>query len=217
MKVKIWKYYSNIIWLFFIGSFFGFIYENTLLFLKGRNIITRGLLYEPLIPIYGLGLLLFYCFYLLVKNKKYDTFDLFIIFTFVGGCFEYILSFVQEKIFGTISWNYSHIIFNFNGRTSLFHALFWGLTFILGYKYLFPMLEKSKSHLEHHFIKILTLVLTIILILDISISLIACCRQNERRNNIYHNTPIERFLDKYYSDERISKAYPNAIIIKKVA
>ncbi|MFR1475096.1 MAG: putative ABC transporter permease [Hydrogeniiclostridium mannosilyticum] len=35
---------------------------------------------------------------------------------------EYIFSWAQEKLFGTISWEYSNEALNINGRTSIWYA-----------------------------------------------------------------------------------------------
>ena len=50
---------TMILWIFLIGSFFGFIYENLLMIIKGHPALRQGLIYEPLIPIYGIGSIVF--------------------------------------------------------------------------------------------------------------------------------------------------------------
>ena len=61
---------TMILWIFLIGSFFGFIYENLLMIIKGHPALRQGLIYEPLIPIYGIGSIVFYLFY---KNINLDN------------------------------------------------------------------------------------------------------------------------------------------------
>ena len=44
-------------------------------------------------------------------------------------------SYFQELLFGTISWDYSNLWFNINGRTSLLHCTYWGIGGVLFMKY----------------------------------------------------------------------------------
>ena len=60
----------------------------------------------------------------------------------LGGIVEYLFSFFQEKFFGTVSWDYSNLWFNINGRTSLLHCLYWGTGGVLFVKYIYPFIEK---------------------------------------------------------------------------
>ena len=54
----------------------------------------------------------------------------------LGGITEYLCSYIQEKAFGTISWDYSYLLFNINGRTSLLHCTYWGIAGILYITYI---------------------------------------------------------------------------------
>ena len=214
MKNKIFEKYSIIFWVFIVGSFAGFIHENLLTFLKGEFVLRRGLIYEPLIPIYGIGLLIFYLSYNGLKLKSTNTlfrvFAVFIVSFFLGGLTEYMCSLIQEKFFGTISWDYSYLKFNLNGRTSLIHATFWGMMGILFYELLLPILVIIREYILAKNFKTLTIILTLILLFDCSISSIACSRQRERRKNIEPSNSFEEFLDKHYSDEYLEEIYNNA-------
>ena len=89
MISKIFNNYSNIFWFFMVGSFLGFIHENLLTLLKGKYILRQGLIYEPLIPIYGLGAIVFYLIYKSKntkgKNLLINIWKVFIIDFLVGG------------------------------------------------------------------------------------------------------------------------------------
>ena len=62
----------------------------------------------------------------------------------VGGTLEYLCSYIQAKVFGTISWNYSNLWFNINGRTSLLHCTYWGIAGVLYAMYIKPMVERLR-------------------------------------------------------------------------
>lgn len=214
MKTKILNNYALIFIIFIMGSLFGFVYENILNMFLGNYHIKQGLLYEPLIPIYGIGVVVFYLVYNSVhfkkNNKISEVFLLLLIGFFIGGATEYMCSYIQEKVFGTISWDYSDLRFDLNGRTSLVHAFFWALLGVLFYEFLLPLFEKLRKFLKEKWFKILVVVLSIIFIGDAVISFIACLRREERKEGTVAANSIERFLDKHYPDERIDYIYNNA-------
>lgn len=205
---------TMILWIFLIGSFFGFIYENLLMIIKGHPALRQGLIYEPLIPIYGIGSIVFYLFY---KNINLDNKSLiikiiiiFILSFFLGGITEYMGSFIQEKIFKTISWDYSYLKFDLHGRTSLLHAGIWGIMGVIFYFLILPLLKKIKNITKTHQGKIITIIMSIILLFDCTISILACNRRTERRTNENPSNIIEEYLDYRYPDEYIDSIYNNA-------
>lgn len=212
MKYK--KELQIIFIIFLCGSFFGYVLENVLTTLKGVYVLRQGLIYEPLIPIYGIGALVFYFLltniHLKHKNKVLNYLFVFFISFIFGGLIEYTVSFIQEKIFGTISWDYTYLPFNINGRTSLFHATYWGIIGVLYYIFIIPIINKIKYKNFSIYTDLLIVILCLITIFDISISMLACYRRTERRNGIDATNKIERFLDKYYPDEIIDYYFSNA-------
>lgn len=212
------KKVSFIFLVFIIGSFIGFAWENVLTIIKGAYHLRQGLLYEPLIPIYGLGALIFYFVYVKTEfsdNKVLCLLKVFLLAFVVGGITEYFCSFFQEKIFGTISWNYSYMKFDLNGRTSLLHCSFWGLMGLLFYLVVMPVLNKLKIWLDKRCFKVLTIALSICFLCDVTISFVACYRRDERRNNIENDTRLANFLDTHYTDEVIDRVYNNAVKVNK--
>lgn len=195
-------------WLFIIGSIAGFIFEVTIVFFqKGHFELRQGLIYGPFIPVYGIGAIIYYLVLsrIEIKNKV----QIFLITMLLGGVTEYLCSFIQEKTFGTISWDYSYLPFNLNGRTSLLHCIYWGIGGILYITYIEPWLNKLRKKLNIKVINFITIVLSIFIILDIAISWKAAERQTERKNNIEPENHIDLFLDKYYPDEYMDRIFNN--------
>lgn len=214
MKRSFFEKYATIFFIFITGSLIGFVHENLLAFIQGNYHLKQGLIYEPLIPIYGLGALIFFFLYRDIDFSK-DTklarlMKTYVIGFFIGGAFEYICSLTQEKIFGTISWNYTWLKFNLFGRTSLMHSLFWGLAGSMFYFLLLPIYERSGEVLKKKQYKVLVYILSAILFLDCSISYLACRRQTTRREGIEARNKIETLLDAYYPDEYLNSIYTNA-------
>ena len=183
---KIMKELILIFWLFIIGSVLGYLYEMVLvLFQKGYFESRQGLIYGPFTPVYGIGAVMYY--FILHNIKTKNKVRVFFITMLLGGITEYLCSFIQEKAFGTISWDYSYLFFNINGRTSLLHCTYWGIAGLLYITYIDPLLEKLRQN----------------------ISCLAANRQSERKKGIEAENKIHIFLDKYYPDEYIDKIFAN--------
>ena len=97
-----------IFWLFIIGSVLGYIFEMiVVLFQKGHFEVRQGLLYGPFIPVYGIGAVVYYITFKLIKTD--NKVKVFLIAMILGGITEYICSFVQEKVFGSLSWTFKKV------------------------------------------------------------------------------------------------------------
>ena len=163
MKRKdVFKFVLIIFWVFIIGSMIGYGVETIVAIIQNGHFASRqSLLYGPLIPVYGVGLVAYY----LVISKIKDTGNLkiFIITMVLGGIVEYLFSFFQEKFFGTVSWDYSNLWFNINGRTSLLHCLYWGTGGVLFVKYIYPFIEKLINKIDVLVLKQITVILLVLL------------------------------------------------------
>lgn len=197
-----------IFWVFIIGSVLGYIFEMVVvLFQKGYFESRQGLIYGPFTPVYGIGGIVYY---LILKNiKTDDKVKIFFTTMVLGGITEYLCSYIQEKAFGTISWDYSHLRFNINGRTSLLHCTYWGIAGVLYSMYIEPQIEKLRQGINKKSMKVATAMLSVFMVFNITISCFAADRQTERRNNIEPQNRIDVFLDKHYPDEYMDKVYAN--------
>lgn len=203
---------TTILWLFILGSVLGYIFEMIVVLVqKGYFESRQGLIYGPFTPVYGIGLVIYYL--ILDKiNIKQKT-KIFLITMVLGGVTEYICSYVQEKVFGTISWDYSNLIFNINGRTSLLHCTYWGIAGILYYTYIKPLTNKFKQKIYENKTQVITIMVSIFMVFDIGITCIAANRQTERRNNILPENKMDIFLDKHYPDEYMDRIFANKMNI----
>lgn len=207
-KKNLTKELIIIFWLFIIGSVLGYIFEMiVVLFQKGYFESRQGLIYGPFTPVYGIGAVIYY---LILNNvKTRDKVKIFFITMLLGGITEYLCSFIQEKAFGTISWDYSYLMFNINGRTSLLHCTYWGIAGILYITYIEPLLQKIALKIDKISLKVVTVIFSILMIFNISISCIAADRQLDRRKNIEPKNKLDQLLDKYYPDEYMDKIFTN--------
>lgn len=204
---KILKKIVKLFCVFVIGSIIGYLLEMIVGFVQNGHFVSKqGLIYGPFSQVYGIGLVIYY---LVIPNNKKNI-EIFLISMFLGGIVEYIFSYLQETFFGTISWDYSNLLFNINGRTSLLHCIYWGIGGILFSKYIRPQIEKIDLLYPKMWFKVLIIFLAIFLLFDIIISSLACKRQEERKEGIEPKNNIEIFLDKTYTDEVLNEIYSNA-------
>lgn len=211
MKRKdVFKFVLIIFWVFIIGSMIGYGVETIVAIIqKGHFASRQGLLYGPLIPVYGVGLVSYYLVISKIKDKS--NLKIFIITMVLGGIVEYLFSFFQEKFFGTVSWDYSNLWFNLNGRTSLLHCLYWGTGGVLFVKYVYPFIEKLINKIDILALKQITVILLVLLAFDVGISCIAANRQRERIEGVVANSSLDRFCDEYYPDSVMDYIYSNKI------
>ena len=202
------KWFIRIFWLFMIGSLIGCIVETIVAIVqKGHFEFRQGVIYGPLIPIYGIGAVVYYLTISKIKNLKL----VFLVSMLLGGFVEYMSSYIQELCFGTVSWDYSNLPFNISGRTSLLHCIYWGLAGIIFVKFIYPYVFKLDKLVDNtHFIY-LTTALTVFMVFNLTISCLAGTRQYERYNNISASSNMDYFLDEYYPDSKMNKIFANAV------
>ena len=209
-RKDVFKFVLIIFWVFIIGSMIGYGVETIVAIIQNGHFASRqGLLYGPLIPVYGVGLVAYYLVISKIKDK--GNLKIFIITMVLGGIVEYLFSFFQEKFFGTVSWDYSNLWFNLNGRTSLLHCLYWGTGGVLFVKYVYPFIEKLINKIDILALKQITVILLVLLAFDVGISCIAANRQRERIEGVVANSSLDRFCDEYYPDSVMDYIYSNKI------
>ena len=203
----------KIFWVFIIGSIIGYIVEMIVGFVQNGHFVSRqGLLFGPFAQVYGLGIL---AYYLIVPKIKGGYIKIFFVTMILGGIVEYLCSYFQELLFGTISWDYSHLWFNINGRTSLLHCTYWGIGGILFMKFIIPFINKMDKIIKNTYFRTATALFIIFMLFNISVSSMAAMRQDERNREIAASSNIDMFFDKYYSDEVMNTIYENKIEVRK--
>lgn len=199
---------NKIFLIFMIGSIIGYIVEMIVaLVQKGHLESRQGVIYGPFTPIYGVGIVIYYLAFQKIKTR--DKKKIFLISMILGGTVEYLFSFLQEKIFGTVSWDYSNWILNINGRTTLIHCTYWGFAGLLYVSYIEPLIPKIEEVVRNHKVKIMATSVAIFMVFNVAISSMAAIRQKERQENIAANSKIDVFLDNTYPDEYMDEVFEN--------
>lgn len=194
--------------IFMIGSVIGYVVEMIVALVQNGYIESRqGLLYGPFTPVYGIGIIVYYIFFSKIKTR--DKKIVFLLSMLIGGITEYLCSFIQEKVFGTISWDYSEWLFNINGRTTLIHCTYWGIAGLLYVSYIEPLIPKIENAIKNNHVRVISSCLVICMVLNITISTMAALRQKERIEDVPASGTLDMFLDKNYPNEYMDQVFAN--------
>lgn len=211
--------FNQIVLFFTIGCVFGTYWEEIMYMVTrfwGTGqlewVSRRGLLYGPFSPVYGIGAV---CIYLIFYRTKMGWVKCFVYGALFGGVLEYVLSVMQEWLFGTISWDYSTYFLNIGGRTTVPYMLVWGALVAVFVQVVYPWIDKLYHLIKPRTANIVFTVLAVFLIFDILISVVATARQSMRRAGDPADNAIEVMLDTVYNDERMRKTYSNAREVKR--
>ena len=204
--------YTKIIWIFVIGCIAGYIFEVSFYFLKhGFFLNKQGLLYGPFKPIYGFGCVIISLFLNFVKNKK--NWIIFIYGSILGGVFEYVCSLILQYFFKTRMWTYSHMGLDINGRVYLPYLPIWGLIALLWLKIIYPWFSGVIAKIPKKLLCICTIIISVFFIFNSTISTVAVWRMRARAKDVPATSKLDKFLDKYYTDEYILKRIPYLRIV----
>ncbi len=199
------------IFLFFvIGCILGAYYEEIGFIIRhGYWAPRRALLYGPFSPVYGIAFMLV----AIVFGKKTDMkwTKAYIYCFFLGGLLEYSLSWIQQLIFHSRSWNYDGYFLNIGGRTTVIFMFAWGLMGMIFIKILYPLISNLIEKIPYKIGNICFIILLIFMIFDISVSLAATLRQTNRRKGNPPITFIGKLCDEIYPDDVLKKVYNNAV------
>ncbi|WP_040195709.1 putative ABC transporter permease [Candidatus Soleaferrea massiliensis] len=200
--------FYKLFWIFLIGCILGVYIEIFWQFLKTYQIENRtALVWGPFNPVYGFGAVAL----TLVLHRFMDKrwYWIFLASAVVGGAFEYLCSVVQEYVFGTVSWEYSEVPFNINGRTHLSVSILWGVLGVWWIKWCYPRLSRLIERIPARVGVPATWVLVVFMVVNITVSALAVGRMTQRHHGVPATNPVSSFLDRQYSDDFMEKVYPN--------
>ena len=211
--------FKKLFFVFLIGSIIGAYYEQIYnlitTYLSTHEIVwslRRGVVYGPFNVIYGFGAA---CMSYVLLKKDYKWYQIIARAGILGGMIEYILSFLQEVFIHTTSWDYSGKFLNINGRTTLPFMLVWGLLGLLFVKVVYPFVSSLIEKIPVHIGNICFKILLVFMIINMFLSWTALIRQALRKNHYPAYTFLGRFYDTYYTDEFLSKYFPNMAHLDK--
>lgn len=190
------------------GSFAGVVVELLWCLIRNGYLESRaGLVYGPFNLLYGVGAVALTLILYRYRNRS-SAFSFFggII---IGSAVEYLLSWGQETLFGSTSWDYSELPFNINGRICLLYSVFWGFLGVLWIKSIYPRVAKIILKIPNKAGKIITWALTVFMIFNAIMSLLSVWRWSERVHNLPATTAADEFFDKRFPDSRMERIFAN--------
>lgn len=122
--------------LFFLVSFFGWLWEVCLYLVREKRFVNRGITMGPWLPVYGAGALALY--FLLRKYRERPVLVFFASMT-VCSVLEYGTGFFLEKMWGVKWWDYSGMFLNLNGHICLASCLMFGVGGVLLLTFFLPV------------------------------------------------------------------------------
>lgn len=160
-------YYTMIIFAMFLAySFFGWVLEVVMAFVKEGHFVNRGFLIGPILPIWGAGVMLI----TLILRPDDSIFNLLVSSAFIGTFLEYVVNYLMEKLFKARWWDYSHLPFNINGRVWLGSSLLFGVGGLAAVKFINPFLYDLFRHIDETVLCVICGILFILLIIDFIVS-----------------------------------------------
>lgn len=162
-------YYIN---NFYIFGFIGYIFEllQNLIF---RHKFINNILFEPLKPIYGIGIVLVIIIERTIYNnfkinKKLKLFLVFITSFTLLTILEYLTGIILEKTIHKSLWDYRHFLFNIGRYISIEVSIIWGLIAVIFVGFIQKRIDKLTKKIPVWFSNIML----IITITDILLSII---------------------------------------------
>lgn len=156
--------FIRIVWLFYIYSFIGWLWETIYCSLKAGHFVYRGFLIGPITPIYGFGILgVLY----LVEPFQYHIVILYVLSSILVTLLEYVTSYGLEKLFNASLWDYHDVPLNINGRVAIPVSLFWGIGCVFIVRVLHPRILLLEGWLADRFGVILPIILLVITLVDL--------------------------------------------------
>ena len=103
-----------------------------------RRLVSRGFLYGPLCPIYGVGVLMMICFF---EPLMGNPVLFYVTATVCMSAWEYFVGWFLETTTHIKYWDYSMYRFNLKGRICLWVCLTWGVLSFLVLYFIHPRVE----------------------------------------------------------------------------
>ena len=168
-ELKEKRYYTAVefIYMFFLFSFVGWAYEVGLHIVRDHELVNRGTMYGPWLPIYGAGGV---AIIFLLDRFKANKVRFFALAVAVCGVLEFIGSWILDFFFNSHYWNYKNYFMNLNGRICLVGLVMFGLGGMAGVYVLAPKLSSFLRSRNQKKVILLCVLLCLAFVIDA-----ACC------------------------------------------
>jgi hypothetical protein len=158
MPVTAREHYTalNLVLMFFLFSFIGWVWECGLAFIESGSFINRGTLYGPWIPIYGFGGL---AIVVVLNRLSARPLLCFCAAVVLCGLIEYLAATLIWDLYHIKYWDYSGFFFNIQGRVCLEGLLAFGVLGMVGLYVLAPVADEMLLRIPLRIRRVLCVVL----------------------------------------------------------
>lgn len=192
--------------VYLLGGLVGTVWETVLNLVTGKGFVyCNGSLFTPFNYVYGFGALVI----VLCLQGQSSVWKVYLIGAVGGGIVEYTLSFLEEKLLGTRSWNYDGRLLNINGRTTLVYMAFWGLLCVAVIFFVYKPLGAWLDTLPVKPMYIFAVVMTVLLSVDLIATVGAILRYAERNAGREALLSIAQVFDRFCDDGFMLKHFPH--------
>lgn len=173
---------------FIICSFLGWIYECTYCTCRGGHWHNRGFLYGPVCPIYGSGVVLALLVFTRIlpetQGTSYPLWEIFLICALGSAVLEFVTSWVLERFFHALWWDYSDVPLNIQGRICLPATCGFGIAGVLVVRFLIPFLMALPRDQHPFWNEILSIAFAFIMGMDLALTVASLTRILERMESV---------------------------------
>lgn len=200
----------ELLWLFFVYSFLGWIGETVYATIRQKKFANRGLINGPLCIIYGIGAVV-----ISVTINELNGIWLFIFSMIYLTVIEWIAGHLIEKVYKERWWDYRERKWNLDGYICLFSSVLWGILGFLVIKFGNGLALLVFKLCPSFIIELIIWIFAAVLVVDILASYMLVTGRKgrfdklERANNAIANATAK--LGKWIAlhvEKRITKAYP---------
>ena len=207
----------ELIWLFLIYSFLGWMLETILAATEQRRFVNRGLINGPLCTIYGVPIVI-----LTIFGQELPLFWLFLGAMIVATVTEWIGGHMIEQFYHERWWDYSDVKWNLDGYICLPASLVWGVLGTVSMRWGNGLLIRLYGFLPEGIGHLLVWILAGMLVLDVTATIFAL-------SGIGRSTQKWEAVDSWFTsislrigqwlyghvDRRIHRAYPKTVRVEK--
>lgn len=199
------RFYKSVC-VYLLGGLVGTVWETLLNLCRGKGFVfCNGSLFTPFNFVYGFGALVI----VLCLQSQTQFWKVYLIGALGGGVVEYLLSFLEEKLLGTRSWNYEGKFLNINGRTTIVYMAFWGLLCVAVIFLIYRPLSRWLDTLPVKKMVIFAIIMTVFLSLDLLATVGAIFRYAQRNAGKEGFLWIAQIFDRLCNDEFMLRRFPN--------
>lgn len=196
----------HLIFIYIIGGVIGTVWETLLNLVRGDGFVyCNGTIFTPFNFVYGTGAVVI----ILTLRKTNSPSKVFLYGAVGGGVVEYILSFLEELILHTRSWDYHDEWLHINGRTTIPFMLFWGVLSVLAVYVLYRPLLRFMYKFKQQALALIGKILLGIIIVDMSFTVVILVRYASRKEGNPPANVITETIDKYFDDDYMQLHFPS--------